>query len=68
MSTKMRVDNWRLNRRTMLRGMLGGGAVTMGLPLLDCMLNTNATALASGAPMPGRFGTWFWGCGLNPGR
>src|ERR1700744_4951242 len=68
MSTKMRVDNWRLNRRTMLRGMLGGGAVTMALPLLDCMLNTNGTAMASGAPMPVRFGTWFWGCGLNPGR
>ena len=68
MSTKMRVDNWRLNRRTMLRGMLGGGAVTMALPLLDCMLNANGTALASGAPMPVRFGTWFWGCGLNPGR
>ena len=57
MNTKMRVDHWRLNRRTMLRGMLGGGAVTMGLPLLDCMLDINGTALASGAPMPVRFGT-----------
>ena len=39
-----------------------------GLPLLDCFLDINGTALASGAPLPVRFGTWFWGCGLNPGR
>ncbi len=57
-----------INRRTILRGMMGGGAVGIGMPLLDCFLNTNGTALASGAPMPVRFGTWFWGCGLNPGR
>ncbi len=55
-------------RRTILRGMLGGAAVGVGLPLLDCFLNTNGTAFASGAPLPVRFGTWFWGCGLNPGR
>jgi hypothetical protein len=56
------------SRRTVLRGMLGGAAVTVGLPFLDCMLDTNGTALASGAPLPVVFGTWFWGCGLNPGR
>ncbi len=61
-------SNARMNRRTILRGMLGGAAVSMGMPLLDCFLNTNGTALASGAPLPVRFGTWFWGCGLNPGR
>jgi hypothetical protein len=32
------------------------------------MLNSNGTALASGAPLPLRFGTWFWGCGMNPER
>jgi hypothetical protein len=58
----------KINRRTILRGMMGGGAVGIGLPLLDCFLDTNGTALASGAPLPVRFGTWFWGCGLNPGR
>jgi hypothetical protein len=57
-----------INRRTVLRGMLRGSAVGVGLPLLDCFLNTSGTALASGAPLPVRFGTWFWGCGLNPGR
>ena len=43
-------------------------AVNVALPLLDCFLSTNGTALADGAPLPTRFGTWFWGCGLNPGR
>jgi hypothetical protein len=33
--------------------------------LLDAFLNNNGTALASGAPMPSRFGTWFWGLGMN---
>ncbi len=55
-------------RRNVLRGMMGGAAVSVGLPFLDCFLNANGTALASGAPLPVVFGTWFWGCGLNPGR
>jgi hypothetical protein len=63
MKTRFNVD-----RRTVLRGVLGGAGVTLGLPLLDCFLNTNGTALASGAPLPVVFGTWFWGCGFNPGR
>ena len=59
----------RASRRELLRGMMGGGAVSVALPLLDCFLNENGTALAAtGAPLPVRFGTWFWGCGLNPGR
>ncbi len=53
------------NRRRVLRGMLNGGAVTVALPLLNCFLNGNGNALASGAPMPVRFGNWFWGCGMN---
>jgi hypothetical protein len=56
------------SRRNVLRGMMGGAAVTVGLPFLDCFLNTNGTALASGAPLPTAFSTFFWGCGLNPGR
>ena len=56
------------SRRNVLRGMMGGAAVTVGLPFLDCFLNTSGTALADGAPLPTVFGTWFWGCGLNPGR
>jgi hypothetical protein len=49
--------------------MLGGGMVSVALPFLDCFLDVNGTALAAtGAQLPVRFGTWFWGCGLTPGR
>ncbi|MET0280326.1 MAG: DUF1552 domain-containing protein [Steroidobacteraceae bacterium] len=54
-----------LSRRTVLRGVLNGGAVAVALPVLDCFLNTNGTAFANGAAMPLRFGTWFWGLGGN---
>lgn len=57
-----------LSRRTVLRGMAGGMAVAVGLPLLDVFLNDNGTALADGGALPLRFGTWFWGCGMNPER
>lgn len=52
-----------LNRRRVLKGMLSGGAVTVALPFLDCFLNENGTALASGLQMPVRFGTWGYGLG-----
>jgi len=53
-------------RRRILRGILAGGAVTVGLPIFDCMLNDNGTALAdTGAPLPTRFATWFWPLGLG---
>ena len=57
-----------IRRRNVLRGMLGGTAVTVGLPFLDCFLNTNGTALASGQALPVRFGTWTWGCGMTNSR
>ena len=57
-----------MNRRSFLRGSIQGAAVAVGLPLLDCFLNDNGTALASGGPIPVRFGTWFWGLGHTPGR
>jgi hypothetical protein len=56
------------NRRRILKGMLGGGAVTLGLPFLDAFLNDKGTALAAtGQKLPTCFGTWFQGLGLNPG-
>ncbi len=58
----------RFDRRTLLRGTLAGGVVSVALPLLDCFLNGNGTALAQGAPLPLRFGAWMWGCGINPER
>ncbi|MBT5240302.1 MAG: DUF1552 domain-containing protein [Rhodospirillaceae bacterium] len=57
-----------LNRRSFLRGTAAGSAVAVGLPFLDCFLNDSGTALASGAPIPLRFGSWFWGLGHTPGR
>ncbi len=63
-----------LNRRTLLRGTVNGAAVAVGLPLLDLFLDGNGAALAAtggaaaGAPMPVRFGVWFWGLGVNPPR
>ena len=54
-----------LSRRRVLRGVLNGSAVTVGLPLLNVFLNGNGTALADGAKMPVRFGTWGWGLGMS---
>jgi hypothetical protein len=57
------------NRRSILRGAMHGAAVTVALPLLDCLLDSNGEAMAAtGAPIPTRFGTWFWGCGINSAR
>jgi len=58
----------RLSRRAILRGTVAGAGVTVALPFLDCVLNGNGNALASGAPLPVRFGTWFWGLGTTPGH
>lgn len=57
-----------LSRRTVLRGMAGGTSVALALPLFEAMLNGNGTALAGGAPLPQRFGVWFWGNGTHPGQ
>lgn len=55
-------------RRAFLRGSLAGAAVSVGIPFLDKFLNDGGTALASGAPLPLRFGTWFAGLGHTPRR
>jgi hypothetical protein len=57
-----------LSRRQVMRGMLGGAAVTVGLPVLECFLNENGTAFAAtGKRLPPCFGSWFFGLGLQPG-
>lgn len=58
----------KFNRRTVLKGTLGGGAVGVALPLLDCFLNGNGTALANGSALPPVFGTWMQSLGFTPGR
>jgi hypothetical protein len=54
-----------LNRRTVLRGMVSGGAVTVALPALEAMLNRNGDAYAAGVPFPKRFGTYYYGVGIT---
>jgi len=56
------------SRRAVLRGVLAGGTVSVGLPFLGSMLDSSGKVLASGAPLPVRFGTWFWGLGHTPGH
>jgi hypothetical protein len=54
------------SRRSMLRGMVGGAAVYVGIPTLDLFLDGNGEAYAdTGARLPVRFGTYFWGLGLT---
>lgn len=55
-------------RRSVLRGILAGSAVSVGLPVLECFLNQNGTAFASGNGFPLRFGLFFWGNGNLPDR
>lgn len=59
-----------LSRRTLLRGLLGGAVVTIGLPPLERFLNSNGTAYAASGDdgFPRRFGLFFWGNGILPVR
>lgn len=59
------MSKFTLPRRTMLRGMAGGSAIAVGLPLLEAMLNSNATALASGDDLPLRFISYYWADGVS---
>lgn len=59
----------RLNRRTLLKGMLGGSLITIGLPPLERFMNTSGTAYAAEpGGFPKRFGLFFWGNGVLPHR
>lgn len=58
----------RIDRRSVLRGAVQGLAVGVAIPTLDCFLDGNGLAYADGARLPVRFGTYFWGLGLTPGR
>lgn len=55
-----------LSRRTMLRGVLAGTTVAVGLPALDLFLNESGTAYAGGRGFPTRFGVFFFGNGSIP--
>ena len=53
-----------ISRRAVLKGILGGSPVFLGLPILEQMLNNNGTALAAGTALPRRYGLFFWGNGV----
>ncbi|MBN8611978.1 MAG: DUF1552 domain-containing protein [Deltaproteobacteria bacterium] len=55
-----------LGRRTLLRGVLAGTTVAVGLPALDLFLNESGTAYAGGVGLPTRFGIFFFGNGVIP--
>ena len=56
----------KLQRRTLLRGMFQGSVAVMGLPFLDCFLDSTGQALAAtGQRLPTRFSTFFYGLGLT---
>jgi hypothetical protein len=58
--------SFNFSRRSILRGMVGGAAVSVGIPVLDMFLDGNGKAFAdTGARLPLRFGTYFWGLGLT---
>jgi len=53
------------SRRGVLRGVLGGGLVTLPLPWLELFVPRAAFA-ASASLYPVRFGVWYWGNGNRP--
>ena len=56
--------NFKLSRRRMLRGLLGGTAVAVGLPPLEAMFNAHGDALANGDALPKRFISFMFGNGV----
>lgn len=55
----------RIGRRNVLRGILGGAAVSVALPTFDYLLNDSGNAYADGEALPSRFGLWFFGNGVR---
>src|SRR5260221_2306206 len=62
------MPTFKLSRRTALRGLLAGTAVSVGLPPLEAMFNANGTAYAAGGALPKRLGIFFWGNGVKLDR
>jgi hypothetical protein len=58
----------RIDRRTLLRGIVGSALVAVGLPTLEIMLDSHGEAFADGAGLPVRFMTWFFGNGIWPAQ
>lgn len=58
------LDKFKLSRRHMLRGLIGGSAVAIGLPPLEAMMGRSRTASA-GDDLPKRFISFFFGNGVQ---
>lgn len=58
----------KVSRRMFLRGLVGGAAISVGLPLLDLFLDEHGEALATGEAFPRRFALFFWGNGVIPAK
>jgi hypothetical protein len=63
----MRVRSARsiLHRRHLLRGVVAGLPVAVGLPRLVAMLDDSGQAYADGKPLPRRFGVWAFANGVH---
>jgi hypothetical protein len=57
-----------LSRRTVLKGLLGGALVSVGLPVLEVFTDSTGRAWADGSGFPRRFGMFYWGNGVIPER
>lgn len=58
-----------ITRRRLFRSTVKGAVATLCIPILDMLLDGSGEAFAAtGTPLPVRFGTWHWGCGMNPDR
>ncbi|MEE2789543.1 MAG: DUF1552 domain-containing protein, partial [Myxococcota bacterium] len=55
-----------LHRRTVLKGLLGGGLVSVALPPLEAFFGASSTAFANESSYPTRFGIFSWGNGVHP--
>lgn len=62
------LNKFKIGRRQVLRGISGGAAVSVGLPILEAMLNAHGDALAGGAELPKRFISWMFGNGVQLDR
>jgi hypothetical protein len=54
-----------IGRRTLLKGLAAGTTFTVGLPILEAMLDAHGEAYAGGSPLQPAFITYSWGSGVG---
>lgn len=62
------MSRFKISRREVLKGILGGAVVSVALPPLEAMFNANGTAYAGGGAFPVRFVSVCFGNGVVPSR